>query len=121
MNATEKHPDHDAINAEYDRLKPLRDLEKLIQEKSLIPSWRSLFAMIMLTVVMVMQSEPLFRPGSFIMTHHMAIPVLFAGVGLIAFLWADYARSASRARWTAVAQTLRTLAQEVNDLRSAKK
>ena len=121
MNATEKDPDLNALNAEYDRLKPLRDLEKLVQEKSLGSSAAKLFVPVLLTALWAEGAEELFKPGSFVMTHYLHLPVFFAWGGLIAFLWAEYARSANRAQWTAVAQTLRTLAQEVNEIRSAKK
>jgi hypothetical protein len=80
-----------------------------------------LFALILVTALWTQIVEKVLTADSFVKTHHMDVPVFFAWAGLISLLWADHGRRANRAQWAAVAQTLRALAQEVNELRSAKK
>lgn len=112
MKAIEKNPDHDAINAEYDRFKSLRELETMLRDR---PSNSD--SIIILPVVLSISAG-------------WQIAMRLGGDGILTFLsflaaifgWIVYFQSrAHKDYWSKISKTLRTLADDVNKLRAASK
>ena len=120
MNATSPTADDlKRARMEYERLKSLRDLEKITRGDS---NTVGLVGAIATTFSLVLGASS-FTPslGWSVGQGSWGIFLLAGLVCIIALTWVSYATSVDRERWVMTASVLRTLAQEITELRSEKK
>ena len=112
MNAIEKDSELDALNTEYDRLKPLRDLEELVRDRPSNATGMIIYP-VLLTIAAGGQIAMNFGLGQ-----ALTLVMLMAAI----CSWAVYFQiRLQQDYWSKVAKTLRTLADDVNRLRAVSK
>jgi hypothetical protein len=119
MNApSEIVPDRDQANLEYDRLKPLRELEQFALEGR---TKMAVIGPIISTTVILFMLELNIASGQF--PHNIFLRGLstLVIVAALSGIWISYVWSASKERWALMAKLLRILAEEVTELRAAKR
>jgi hypothetical protein len=114
MNASpEIAPENGQLAAEYERLKPLRDLEKLLMKEKPRP-WTLAAAMGSTGALVALASGAM----NFSATWGFLVTMIMIAVALT---WVSYAKDASRERWVMAVTMLRTLAHDINELRAEKR
>jgi hypothetical protein len=120
MNAALETTFDRQLDAVYERLKPLRDLEDLVRKDRFFRTWGLSHAIISTGALILLANITLLR-RPFASLGFWDLVLATAMVTLVALVWIRYARSLSRTRWALTATLLRTFAQDINELRNEKK